>query len=137
ACVPARSARPSCAPSPRSAMPGAPPAPRPSATAIFPACASSPPWRRLSRATLGNPPVTVHRIHTMSAAIRLKQLQEQRGTKLKEASALSTASTKENRSLTSEELSKIEALRGEVDTIDRTVTVEVRQVALESQAAQQ
>jgi HK97 family phage major capsid protein len=73
----------------------------------------------------------------MSAAIRLKQLQEQRGAKLKEASALSTAATKENRSLTSEELSKIEALQGEVDTIDRTITVEVRQVALESQAAQQ
>ena len=54
----------------------------------------------------------------MSAAIRLKQLQEQRGAKLKEASALSTTAQKENRALKPEEFEKIKGLSDEVEGID-------------------
>lgn len=73
----------------------------------------------------------------MSAAIRLKQLQEQRGLKLKEASALSEAAQKENRALKPEEFSKIDGIQSEVDNIDKTILVEARQLAQESQTAGQ
>lgn len=73
----------------------------------------------------------------MSAALRLKQLQEQRGAKVKEASAIVTLARTENRSLTPEQTAKVEGLQTDVDGIDKTILVEARQLAQESSAAAQ
>lgn len=73
----------------------------------------------------------------MSASIRLKELNEQRGAKLKAAADLSNAARTEKRSLSADELTKIEGFQNEVDAIDKTILVEARQLAQESHAAGQ
>lgn len=66
---------------------------------------------------------------------RLKELNEKRGAKLKEASALLTTAITEKRELKPEERSKIDGLHTEIETLDQSLTVELRQFALETQRA--
>jgi HK97 family phage major capsid protein len=66
---------------------------------------------------------------------RLKELNEKRGAKLKEASALLTTAITEKRELKPEERSKIDGLHTEIETLDQSLSVELRQFALESQRA--
>ena len=63
---------------------------------------------------------------------KLKQLQETRGAKLKEARALLDASHNEKRDLKPEEQSKIDGLHKEIESIDGQINVEVRQISFES-----
>lgn len=73
----------------------------------------------------------------MTPAQRLKQLQEQRGAKLKEASGLVEKARTENRQNSPEELNKIEGLHSEIEGIDHQQLTEARQLALESHASEQ
>lgn len=73
----------------------------------------------------------------MTAAQRLKELQEQRGAKLKQASALVELARTEKRQSTPEEMNKLTGLHTEIEGIDNQQLAEARQLALESQAAGQ
>ncbi len=73
----------------------------------------------------------------MSAALRLKQLQEQRGAKLSEASKLVEKARTENRQSTPEELNKLKGLHTDVEALDEQQLVEARQLALEARDAGQ
>lgn len=64
---------------------------------------------------------------------RLKELQEQRGVKLKEATAITALAQKEKRNLNADELGKLDTLHGEIDGIDKNIQAEVRQQSLQSQ----
>lgn len=66
---------------------------------------------------------------------RLKELNEQRGAKLKKASDLIAGSITAKRDLSPEERSTITTLHTEVEALDQSLTVELRQFALESQRA--
>ena len=69
----------------------------------------------------------------MDITKRLKELEEKRGAKLKEANALVTKARDEKRELSAEELGKVEALHNEAENIVKNVSAEARQFALESQ----
>jgi len=66
---------------------------------------------------------------------RLKELQEKRGAKAKEASAIINKARDEKRELTADEQTKVSAIHGEIESIDATIQTEVRQVAIEAQKA--
>ena len=66
---------------------------------------------------------------------RLKELFEKRGAKAKEAAALKTKVETENRTYTADEAQKITALHDECDSLDKTIAIESRQAAIESQRA--
>jgi len=75
--------------------------------------------------------ITNSQTHTRMSA-KLKQLQETRGAKLKEARALLDLSITEKRDLKPEEHEKVKALHNEIDGIESVIDVEVRQMSLES-----
>lgn len=64
---------------------------------------------------------------------RLKELQEQRGAKLKEAKVVTDLASTEKRNLNADELTKLDQLHGEIDAIDKNLQAEVRQYSLQSQ----
>lgn len=66
---------------------------------------------------------------------RIKDLNEKRGAKLKEANALITAASAEKRELTADEQQKIAAIHTDAEAIVNTITIEARQLALESSNA--
>lgn len=68
-------------------------------------------------------------------AKRIKELEEKRGAKLKEANALIDTARKDNRELKAEELQKVEALHSEAEMIAKTAIAEARQLALETSKA--
>lgn len=72
-------------------------------------------------------------LNTMST--RLKELNEKRGAKLKEASALIAKATEEKRELTSAEQETIAKIHTDAEAINSTIMAEARQLALESQKA--
>lgn len=63
--------------------------------------------------------------------MHLKELNEKRGAKAKEARALIDAASAAKRELTAEERSKVAALQTECENLDEQITVEIRQHALE------
>jgi HK97 family phage major capsid protein len=63
---------------------------------------------------------------------RIKELNEKRGAKLKEASALINAAQTEKRELKPEELTKIQGLHAEAESIGETISTEARQLSLEA-----
>ena len=65
--------------------------------------------------------------------IKLKELQEQRGAKLKEAKVLTDLANTEKRNLNADELTKLDTIHGEVEGIDKNIHAEARQHALQSQ----
>jgi HK97 family phage major capsid protein len=65
---------------------------------------------------------------------KLKELQEQRGVKLKAATAITDLAATEKRNLTSEEISKLDGLHAEISEIDENIRVEVKNQSLRSQA---
>jgi HK97 family phage major capsid protein len=69
--------------------------------------------------------------------MKLKQLQEQRGEKLKEIRKLLDSAGAANRALNDEESTKLKGLEGEIEGLDRTVEAEVRQLSRESAKAPQ
>ena len=66
---------------------------------------------------------------------QLNELQEKRGAKLQEADALFKKADAEKRSLSADELGKIESLQGEANAITREYEVRAKQAAIESQSA--
>lgn len=68
-------------------------------------------------------------------ANRIKELQEKRGAKLKEASALVEKARAEKRELNADELGKVEALHADAESCSKSVEAEARQLALESNKA--
>jgi HK97 family phage major capsid protein len=62
---------------------------------------------------------------------RLKELNEQRGAKVKEASAIVEKARTEKRAFTAEENTKLDGLHTEADAIGQTIIVEARQLSLE------
>lgn len=73
----------------------------------------------------------------MSAINRIKELNEKRGAKLKEASAIVDTARTEKRELTADQNQKIAGLHSEIETIDATLATELRQASLESTQAPQ
>lgn len=69
----------------------------------------------------------------MDTVKRLKELEEKRGAKLKEAAALVNKARDEKRELSADELGKVNAFHGEAEGIASTILAESRQLALESQ----
>jgi HK97 family phage major capsid protein len=69
--------------------------------------------------------------NTMSK--RLKQLNETRSAKKTEARTLLDKAKDEKRSLTSEEVESLDKIQTEVESIDSTITSELRQLSIESQ----
>ena len=65
-------------------------------------------------------------------SLKLKELNEQRGAKSKEARAIITTATTANRDLTADERSKVSALHTEVENLDANIEIQVRQLAIES-----
>lgn len=66
---------------------------------------------------------------------RIKELNENRGAKLKEARAIIDKAVTEKRALTADESTKVDAIQGEADRIGSTIEAEVRQFAAEAQRA--
>lgn len=66
---------------------------------------------------------------------RIKELEEKRGAKLKEASALVNKARDEKRELSSEEIGKVEAFHAEAELCTRSIATEAKQLALESSKA--
>jgi HK97 family phage major capsid protein len=62
---------------------------------------------------------------------RIKELNEKRGAKLKEASALITKAQTEKRELTADELKSVGTFQGEAENLAETIVAETRQFALE------
>lgn len=73
----------------------------------------------------------------MSAINRIKDLQEKRGAKLKEASAIVDKARNEKRELSADETTKLNGLHAEIEQIDTTINAELRQASLESAAPKQ
>lgn len=71
----------------------------------------------------------------MSAINRIKELNEKRGAKLKEASAIVNKAREEKRELTADESQKLTGYHSEVDNIDSTLAAELRQAKLEGEKA--
>lgn len=71
----------------------------------------------------------------MSAINRIKELNEKRGAKLKEASAIVEAARTEKRELTADQNQKIAGLHTEIENIDASLQTEIRQASLESTKA--
>jgi HK97 family phage major capsid protein len=65
--------------------------------------------------------------------MKLKLLQENRGSLVKQARAILDAAATENRGLTADELAKYSGLEGEIDGLTATIDAEMRQIARESQ----
>ncbi len=63
--------------------------------------------------------------------MKLKQLQERRGSLVKEARQI--LDTAESRALSPEETNKLKGIEGEIDGLDETIHAEMRQIARESQ----
>jgi HK97 family phage major capsid protein len=63
---------------------------------------------------------------------KLKELQEQRGAKVEAATTITDLAATEKRNLTSEEISKLDTLHGEIKEIDENIRVEVKQESLRS-----
>lgn len=63
---------------------------------------------------------------------RLKELQEKRGAKAKEASAIINKARDEKRELSADEQTKVAGIHGEIENIEKTIDAEVRQIAVES-----
>lgn len=68
-------------------------------------------------------------------SIRLKELNEKRGAKLKEARALIDKSIAEKRELTADEQTKVAGFHDEAEGINSQIMAEARQMSLESQKA--
>jgi len=66
---------------------------------------------------------------------RLKELNEKRGAKLKEASAIVKLATETKRELTADEQAKVNGLQDEADQISQSLMTEARQMALEGMTA--
>lgn len=65
--------------------------------------------------------------------MKLKQLQEKRGSLVKQARELLDLASTENRALTGEEMTKLTGLEAEVDALNATIDAEMRQIAREGQ----
>lgn len=66
---------------------------------------------------------------------RIKELNEKRGSALKNASDIVAKAAAEKRELNADELSKVEGFHAEAENITKTVEAELRQLALEGQKA--
>jgi HK97 family phage major capsid protein len=64
-------------------------------------------------------------------SLKLKELNEQRGAKSKEARAIITTAATANRDLTADERSKVSGLHTEVENLDANIEIQVRQLAIE------
>lgn len=71
----------------------------------------------------------------MSSINRIKELNEKRGAKLKEASAIVEKARTEKRELSADENQKVSAFHGEIESIDTSLATEIRQASLESTKA--
>lgn len=69
----------------------------------------------------------------MSKSTRIKELNEKRGSALKNASEIVSKAAQEKRELTADELQKVEGFHAEAEQTTKTIEVEARQLALESQ----
>lgn len=65
--------------------------------------------------------------------MKLKELQEKRGSLLKQCRTTIDIATTEARGLTAEEQTRLTGLEGEIDAVDTTLSAEMRQLARESQ----
>lgn len=69
--------------------------------------------------------------------MKLKQLQEKRGSLMKQVRETLDLAQTESRALTADEATKLTGLEGEIDGVDNTLQAEMRQLARESQAVPQ
>jgi HK97 family phage major capsid protein len=69
--------------------------------------------------------------------MKLKQLQEKRGSLMKQVREILDAAQTEGRALTGDEATKLASFEAEIDGVDSTLQAEMRQLARESQAAPQ
>lgn len=64
-------------------------------------------------------------------SLKLKELNEQRGAKLKEARAIITTAETAKRDITADERAKVSGLHSEIENIDANIEIHVRQLAIE------
>jgi HK97 family phage major capsid protein len=69
--------------------------------------------------------------------MKLKQLQEKRGSLVKQAREILDAASNESRALTADEQSKLAGIEGEIDSLANTIDAEMRQIERESQTGPQ